>query len=62
MWVAAILVCTNTLASSCEMRVNTEKFFFSKALCEANVANYGRMLINKRYGVVPACFRIGDEA
>jgi len=44
------------------MRANTEKFFFSKALCEANVASYGRMLINGGYGVVPACFRIGDEA
>jgi hypothetical protein len=62
MWVAVILVCANTLASSCEMRANTEQFFFSKALCEANAANYGRMLINKGYGVVPACFKVGKEA
>ena len=62
MWVAVILLCTNTLASSCEMRANTSKFFFSKESCEANAANYGRMLISKGYSVVPACFRIGDEA
>ena len=61
MWVAAILVCTNTLASSCEMRANTNKFFFSKESCETNAANYGRMLINKGYGAVPACFKVGDE-
>ena len=62
MWVAVILLCTNTLASSCEMRANTSKFFFSKESCEANAANYGRMLINKGYGVVPVCFKVGDEA
>ena len=56
------MVCTNTLATSCEMRANTSKFFFSKESCEANAANYGRMLISKGYSVVPACFRIGDEA
>ena len=61
MWVAVILVCTNTLASSCETRANTGEFFFSKASCDANVANYGRMLITKGYGVVPACFKIGED-
>ena len=62
MWVAVILVCTNTLATSCEMRVNTGEFFFSKPSCEANVASYGKMLITKGYGVVPACFNIGKDA
>ena len=62
MWVAVILVCTNTLATSCEMRANTGEFFFSKASCDANVASYGRMLITKEYGVVPACFKIGSDA
>jgi hypothetical protein len=62
MWVAVILVCTNTLATSCEMRANTGEFFFSKASCEANAASYGRMLINKGYGVVPVCFKIGKDA
>jgi hypothetical protein len=62
MWVAVILVCTNTLATSCEMRANTGEFFFSKASCEANAGSYGRMLINKGYGVVPVCFKIGKDA
>jgi hypothetical protein len=59
MWVAVILLCANTLATSCEMRANTGEFFFSKALCEANAFNYGRMLKNKGYGVVPVCFKVG---
>jgi hypothetical protein len=62
MWVAVILVCTNTLATSCEMRANTGEFFFSKASCDANVASYGRMLITQGYGVVSACFKIGKDA
>ena len=62
MWVAVILVCTNMLATSCEMRANTGEFFFSKASCNVNVANYGRMLINKRYNVVPVCFKVGKDA
>jgi hypothetical protein len=39
MWVAVILLCANTLASSCEMRANTSEFFFSKTSCETNAAN-----------------------
>ena len=62
MWVAVILVCTNTLATSCEMRANTGEFFFSKASCDANVSSNGRMLITQGYGVVPACFKIGKDA
>jgi hypothetical protein len=62
MWVAVILVCANTLASSCEMRANTSEFFFSKASCDANAFNYGRILKNKGYGVVPVCFKVGKEA
>ena len=56
------MLCTNTLATSCEIRANTGQFFFSKASCEANVANYGRGMINKGYSVVPVCFRVGQEA
>ena len=55
------MLCTNTLASSCEMRANTDQFFFSKASCEANADNYGRAMIERGYGVVPACFKVGDE-
>jgi hypothetical protein len=44
------------------MRANTGEFFFSKASCEANAASYGRMLINKGYGVVPVCFKVGKDA
>ena len=44
------------------MRANTGEFFFSKALCEANAFNYGRMLKNKGYGVVPVCFKVGKDA
>ena len=62
MWVAVVMLCTNTLATSCEIRANTGQFFFSKASCEANVANYGRGMINKGYSVVPVCFRVGQEA
>jgi hypothetical protein len=62
MWVAVILLCTNTLAYSCEMRANTDQFFFSKASCEANANSYGRAMIERGYGVVPACFKVGDEA
>ena len=62
MLVAVILLCTNTLASSCEMRANTSKFFFSKESCEANAANYGRLMKGKGYNVVPVCFRVGNEA
>jgi hypothetical protein len=62
MWVAVILLCTNTLASSCEMRANTEQFFFSEASCKANANSYGRAMIERGYGVVPSCFRVGDEA
>jgi hypothetical protein len=62
MWVAVIMLCTNTLATSCEMRANTGEFFFSEASCNANVASYGRMLINKGYGVVPVCFKVGKDA
>ena len=62
MWVAIIMLCTSTLATSCEMRANTNEFFFSKASCEANAFNYGRMLKNKGYGVVPVCFKVGKDA
>ena len=56
------MLCTNTLASSCEMRANTDQFFFSEASCKDNVANYGRAMIERGYGVVPSCFKVGDEA
>jgi hypothetical protein len=62
MWVAIIMLCTSTLATSCEMRANTNEFFFSKASCEAKAFSYGRMLINKGYGVVPVCFKVGKDA
>jgi hypothetical protein len=55
MWVAVILVCANTLATSCEMRANTNELFFSKASCEANAFNYGRMLRIRR----SVCFKVG---
>ena len=56
------MLCTNTLVSSCEMRANTEQFFFSEASCKDNAANYGRAMIQRGYGVVPSCFKVGDEA
>ena len=62
MWVAVIMLCTNTLATSCEIRANTSKFFFSKESCEADVNNYGMVMIKKGYGAVPFCFKIGEEA
>jgi hypothetical protein len=61
MWVAVALLCANTLASSCEMRANTNEFFFSKTSCETNAANYGRLMMGKGYRVVPVCFRVGEE-
>jgi hypothetical protein len=53
MWVAVVMLCTNTLASSCEMRANTGEFFFSKASCDANgkILTMSRILKNKGYGV-----------
>ena len=62
MWVAVIMLCTNTLASSCEMRANTDQFFFSEASCKDNAGNYGRAMIERGYAVVPSCFKVGDEA
>jgi hypothetical protein len=62
MWVAVIMLCANTLASSCEMRANTSEFFFSKTSCETNAANYGKIMRGKGYNVVPVCFKVGDEA
>ena len=62
MWVAVVMLCTNTLASSCELRANTSEFFFSIASCDANAFNYGRILKNKGYGVVPVCFKVGKDA
>jgi hypothetical protein len=62
MWVAVIMLCANTLATSCEMRANTSEFFFSKVSCEVNAANYGKIMRGKGYKAVPSCFRVGDEA
>ena len=62
MWVAVIMLCANTLASSCEMRANTSEFFFSKTSCETNAASYGKIMGGKGYNVVPVCFKVGNEA
>ena len=62
MWVAVIMLCANTLATSCEMRANTSEFFFSKTSCETNAASYGKIMGGKGYNVVPVCFKVGNEA